>query len=211
MRVLTLNASPRRDGNSAALAAAASRGATAAGHEVELVHLDDVVNGSLRDCRTCRRSDGTCSIDDGYEDLLMTRILPADGLLLATPLYWYGMSGQLKVTLDRLFCFMSPSYPASPRLLESLPGKRVGLLVSCEENYPGATLGIRAQVQEVCRYLRQHLVDVVVGVGNSRGEVVRDPTDPMGRAEALGHRLFETRVADYCFDTERGTSVWAPD
>jgi multimeric flavodoxin WrbA len=208
MKVVALNASPRRDGNSSILAEAAARGAREAGSDVTLLQLDEFVGGALRDCRSCRRADGSCGIDDRYESLLMEHIVPADGILVATPLYWYGMSGLLKSTFDRLFCHMSPGYPHSEAVLDGLPHKRVGVLIACEESYPGATLGLRAQFQELTRYLRQDLVDVVVGVGNSRGDVLRDPEEPIGAAESLGRRLFVSRVADYRFDTPRGHSVW---
>ena len=208
MKVIALNASPRRDGNSSILAEAAARGAREAGSDVTLLHLDDFMDGALRDCRTCRRPDGTCGIEDRYETLLMEHLVPADGLLLATPLYWYGMSGGLKSLFDRLFCYMSPGYPQSEAVLDRLPHKRVGVLIACEESYPGASLGLRAQFHELTRYLRQDLVDVVVGVGNSRGDVLRDPEGPVDAAESLGRRLFAARVADYRFDTPRGHSVW---
>ena len=211
MKVLALNASPRRDGNSSILLEAAARGADRAGHDVTSLQLDDFVEGALRDCRTCRRSDGRCSIEDRYETLLMDHIVPADGILLATPLYWYGMSGRLKTMFDRLFCHMSPRYPQSPAVLDGLPSKRVGVLIASEESYPGATLGLRGQLQELTRYLRQDLVDVVVGVGNSRGDVLRDPSKPLGAAELLGQKLFVARVADYRFDSPRGHSVWSTE
>jgi multimeric flavodoxin WrbA len=211
MNVVALNASPRRDGNSSILLEAASRGARGAGHDVTALQLDDFVDAALRDCRTCRRTDGRCGIEDRYERLLMDHLVPADAILLATPLYWYGMSGQLKTMFDRLFCHMSPAFPESEAVLAGLPHKRVGVLIACEESYPGATLGLRAQLQELTRYLRQDLVDVVVGVGNSRGDVRQDPTDPLDAAASLGRRLFTARVADYCFDTPRGHSVWSAD
>jgi len=87
----------------------------------------------------------------------------------------------------------------------------VGVLIACEESYQGATLGLWAEFQELTRYLEQDLVDVVVGVGNSRGDVAHDPADPLAAAETLGRRLFESRVADYRFNTPRSHSVWAPD
>jgi len=211
VRVLAVGASPRRDGNSAALLQAACEGAREVGHVVTSVHLDDFVGGFLRDCRGCRGPNGSCTIPDSYEQLLLEHLLPADGLLLATPLYWYGMSGQLKAMFDRLFCYMSPGYPESEQVLTGLPQKRVGVLVACEESYPGATLGLHAQLHELMRYLKQELVDVVVGVGNSRGDVALDPSGPLGSAQDLGRRLFEARVADYRFDTPRGHSVWEPD
>lgn len=208
MKILVLNASPRRDGNSSILAEAAAGGARAAGHAVTSLQLDDFVEGALRDCRTCRQADGRCGIQDRYESLLLDHIVPADGILLATPLYWYGMSGRLKTMFDRLFCHMSPSHPRSALVLDGLPRKRVGVLIACEESYPGASLGLRAQFQELTRYLRQDLVDIVVGVGNSRGDVRQDPADPLGAAASLGERLFTARVADYRFDTPRAHSVW---
>lgn len=155
MKVLAINASPRRDGNSSLLVEAAVLGAQKAGHNVTLLQLDDFVEEALRDCRSCRRADGSCSIPDDYERLLIEHMLPAQGLLLATPLYWYGMSGRLKTAFDRLFCYMSEGYANSNTILDGLPGKRVGVLIACEESYQGATLGLRAQFQELTRYPRR--------------------------------------------------------
>ncbi|MCU1603959.1 MAG: Multimeric flavodoxin WrbA [Modestobacter sp.] len=209
MRVLVLKASPRRDGNSALLADAAATGAREAGHEVTVLHLDDFVEGMLRDCRTCRQDDGSCGIGDGYERLLVDHLVPADAVVLATPLYWYGMSGRLKSAVDRLFCFMSAGDPQSGTVLAGLPGKRVAVLIACEESYRGATLGLQAQFQELTRYLRQDLVGVVVGIGNSRGDVRLDPGNPLDAASDLGRRLFDVRVTDYRFDTPRDHQVWS--
>jgi multimeric flavodoxin WrbA len=207
--VLVLKASPRRDGNSALLAEAAAAGAREAGHEVTVLHVDDFVEGMLRDCRTCRQDDGTCGIGDGFERLLLDHVVPADALVLATPLYWYGMSGRLKSAVDRLFCVMSTGHPQSGTVLAGLPGKRVAVLIACEESYRGATLGLQAQFQELTRYLRQDLVGVVVGIGNSRGDVRLDPGNPLGAASDLGRQLFDIRVTDYRFDTPRDNEVWS--
>lgn len=211
MKVVVLNASPRRNGNSAALSAQAALGAQAAGHEVETFFLIDHVQGMLGDCRTCRNAAGQCSIGDGYEKLLTEHVAPADAIMFATPLHYYGMTARLKAFVDRLFCYTSNSAPDADRILESLPGKRVGLLISCEETYQGATLGLIAQVQELTRYNRQELVGAVVGISNSRGEVAHDPTRPLDRAYDLGRRLFEAHVTDYRFDTPRSNKVWLAD
>lgn len=90
MKTLVLGCSPRRDGNSNALAEAALEGGRDVGQDVEYLHLADLVTGMLDDGRVCLREDGTCSIVDGYERLLLEKVLPADGLVFATPLYWYG-------------------------------------------------------------------------------------------------------------------------
>lgn len=208
MRVLALSSSPRRKGNSRLLAEALLEGAAAAGHRVELVHLADHVQGMLRNCRECRRSDGSCSIEDGYRELFLERILPADALVLATPIWWYGMSGQLKNCLDRMFCYFALSYPDHARVHRQLMGKRLALVLSAEESNLSARLGIVHQVQEMCRYLHYMFVGAVTGIGNSTGEVVRDPADPLGAARALGRRLFDVVETDYKGDTERLPRVW---
>ena len=168
-KVLVLNSSPRRDGNSWTLGQAAARGAEKAGHDVESVHLADYVSGLFRDCRTCRNAAGACTVEDDYDTLLLDKVVPADGLLIATPLYWYGMSGALKTFCDRLFCYTSGSAPDPDRVVGGLMGKRVGALIASEESYRGATAGLVAQLQEATRYLNQELVGVVSGIGNSRG------------------------------------------
>ena len=49
----------------------------------------------------------------------------------------------------------------------------------------------------------------VCGIGNKRGDVLRDPSDPVGRARDLGRTLFERVATDYRIDTERPGSTWA--
>lgn len=207
-RVVALSSSPRRKGNSRKGAEAVLEGAAAAGHQTELVHLADHVQGLLRNCRECRRSDGFCSIDDGYRNVLFEKVMPADALVLATPIWWYGMSGQLKNFFDRMFCYFALSYPDHASVHRGLYGKRVAVVLSAEENNLSARLGIIQTMQELCRYMHWSMVGVVTGIGNSTGEVVNDPSDPLSHARELGRRLFEVVETDYKGDTERSPRVW---
>jgi multimeric flavodoxin WrbA len=207
-RVVALSSSPRHRGNSRRGAEAVLEGAAAAGHETELVHLADHVRGLLRNCRECRRSDGSCSIDDDYREILFDKVIPADALVLATPIWWYGMSGQLKNFLDRMFCYFALSYPGHAAVHRGLYGKRVALVLSAEENNLSARLGIVQSVQELCRYMHWSMVGVVTGIGNTTGEVVDDPSDPLSHARELGRRLFQVAETDYKGDTERSPRVW---
>lgn len=92
MRALVLSTSPRRNGNSAMLAQATVEGLRVAGHAGELIYAEDMIETFLRDCRTCRKESGECSIGDGYRKLLFDVFLPSEGFIAATPIYWYGMS-----------------------------------------------------------------------------------------------------------------------
>ncbi|WBQ04356.1 flavodoxin family protein [Kribbella sp. CA-293567] len=207
MKVVALSSSPRSAGNSRLLTRAVLEGVLEAGHEVELIDLPGRVGEPLRDCRVCRRADGACAIEDDYEAVL-GRLLDADAVVLATPLYWYGVSGQLKIFIDRLFCHTSNSAPKPEIVLKSLVGKRLLVVISSEETYPGAISGVVAQFQELSRYLHWQFAGVVRGVGNSRGEVARDPDHSVELATAAGRRLFDRLVSDYQIDTLRSGRVW---
>ncbi len=208
MRVLALNGSPRHAGNSATLLQAFCEGARGAGHDVDLAHLDDHLTSFLRDCKACRDASGNCTLADGFGTLFLDRFLPAEAVAFATPIYWYGMSGLLKTFLDRMFCYCAASYPDSPRVIEGMLRKRFVLLLSSEESYAGAELGIVHQMQEIARYTHSDLAAVVRGVGNRRGEVARDPLSPIESARRAGARLQDLRHTDYRIDTERSMTVW---
>ncbi|ORA40049.1 flavodoxin family protein [Mycobacterium aquaticum] len=210
MKVLVISASPREDGNSHLLAEAACAGAQSAGHDVEHVFLDEYVDRMLDNCRRCRMATGFCSLDDRYETLLLDKMLPADGIVYAMPLYFYGMPARLKTVFDRLFCYTANSAPQQEQVVGGITDKTVGVLISCEESYVGATAGVIAQFQELTRYLDQCLAGVVVGNANSRGEITCDPSDPISRAQDLGARLFDIRVTDYRLTTMRSNKVWDP-
>lgn len=206
--ILILCSSPRRDGNSTLLAESAAEGARSAGYEVVVRSLEDSIAGFLRDCRQCRGADGHCTIGDRFASLFCDDYLPVNGVIFATPLHYYGMTARMKAFFDRTFCMTADSAPGGLENASRQEGKRIGLLISCEESFIGATLSLVAQVQEIARYNRQEFVGVVVGIGNSRGEIVRDPTDPCARAFELGRTMLDRRATDYRFDTERDNSVW---
>lgn len=210
MKILVISCSPREDGNSHMLAEAAYAGARAAGHNVEHVFLDEYVDRMLDNCRSCRNVNRHCSLNDKYEQLLLDKMLPADGIIYAMPLYFYGMPARLKSVFDRLFCYTANSAPQQEHVVGNITGKTVGVLISCEESYAGATLGVTAQFQELARYLDHQLAGVVIGNANSRGEIAHDPTDPLSRARDLGARLFDIRVTDYRLTTPRSNRVWEP-
>ncbi|MEM7057457.1 MAG: flavodoxin family protein [Pseudomonadota bacterium] len=211
MRALTLNSSPRSTGNSATLARAVGQGLAAAGHHVETVQVGDVLTGFLRDCRTCRDRHGNCTIDDDYGGVFLDKMLSADGIIFATPVYWYGMSAHLKAAFDRMFCYVAGSYPGADDVVARLQGKRIGLVLSSEETFPTVTAAIAQQIQEYCRYTRSDFVGTVHGIGNARGEVRRDPRNPTQTAHVFGARFFDALATDYRIDTPRSGRVWGAE
>lgn len=106
--VLVISTSPRKNGNSDALADAFIRGAQQAGNQVEKVNLYDKTIGFCKGCLTCQ-STQRCIINDDASAIAQ-RMLTADVIVFATPIYYYGMCGQMKTLLDRANPLYSADY-----------------------------------------------------------------------------------------------------
>lgn len=99
--VLVISSSLRKGSNSDQLASSFERGALEAGHAVEYVSLREIDIAHCVGCLGChRRSDGHCFMHDDV-DALVQKMRRADVIAVATPVYFYGLSAQLKAVLDR--------------------------------------------------------------------------------------------------------------
>lgn len=106
--VLVISTSPRKGGNSDTLADEFVRGAREAGNHVEKVTLHDKTIGFCRGCLACQ-STQRCAIHDDA-DIITQKMLTADVIAFATPIYYYGMCGQMKTMLDRANPLFSADY-----------------------------------------------------------------------------------------------------
>ena len=102
-KVLIISSSPRKGGNSDSLCREFERGALEAGHQVEYVRLAEKNIGYCTGCYACHKM-GKCFQDDDMNELQQS-LLNADVLVLATPVYFYSMSAQLKTFVDRMTPF----------------------------------------------------------------------------------------------------------
>ena len=98
-KVLIISTSPRRGGNSDSLADAFAQGAREAGHAVEQISLSDKTIGFCKGCLVCQKTQRCVIRDDA--DSIAQNMLTADVLVFSTPIYYYGMCGQMKTMLDR--------------------------------------------------------------------------------------------------------------
>ncbi|WMI95401.1 flavodoxin family protein [Bacteroides fragilis] len=99
-KVLILSSSPRRGGNSDTLCDGFMRGATEAGNEVKKVFLRDKTIHYCTGCGVCSQYKKPCPQKDDAAEII-EKMLSADVIVLATPVYFYAMSAQLKTLLDR--------------------------------------------------------------------------------------------------------------
>ena len=105
MNIIVLQGSPNREGSTRIIVDAFADGASMAGHRVEIV---DVARLNIRPCTGCVKCgyEGPCVQRDAMGEL-REKILASDMIVFATPLYYFGMSAQLKTIVDRFCSFNS--------------------------------------------------------------------------------------------------------
>ena len=122
MRILVLNGSPRPNGNTKGMIEAFREGAVSAGHQVDVM---DVCRMNISGCLACEychtKGRGECIQKDDMQKVYAL-LREAEMLVIASPIYYHGISGQLKCVLDR---FYSAAYPGKPPRL-----KKVAMILS---------------------------------------------------------------------------------
>lgn len=103
MKIVVLEGSPNKNGSSNLLAESFIRGAEEVGHDVQVI---DAAHVDIHPCTGCIHCgyEGPCVQKDDVE-WIRAEILDADMLVFVTPLYYYGMSAQLKILIDRFCAF----------------------------------------------------------------------------------------------------------
>lgn len=106
--VLVISTSIRPNSNSEMLANAFADGARTSGNDVEVVSLKDKTIGFCKGCLACQRL-GRCVIKDDANEIT-EKMLSADVIVWATPIYYYEMCGQMKTMIDRANSLYSRDY-----------------------------------------------------------------------------------------------------
>ena len=127
-KIIVLNGSPRKNGNTSALVKAFREGAESAGHSVTEFWLEGMkINGCRGCCAGGKNPESPCVQKDDMAQIYLA-YKEADVVVLASPLYYWTISGQLKCAFDRLFAVAEcdPSY--------TNPRKESALLMAAEGN-----------------------------------------------------------------------------
>ena len=118
-KIVILEGSPRRKGNSAILCQEFARGAEEAGCSVEQISLAGKKIAGCLGCNACYRNGGTCVQKDDMAEI-REKLLGADEIVLASPIYFYSMTAQMKAAIDRTYAFYT-----------QLAGKTFHFIITC--------------------------------------------------------------------------------
>ncbi|HTZ39453.1 MAG TPA: flavodoxin family protein [Syntrophales bacterium] len=165
-RVLVLLGSPRRKGNSGILAGKIAEGAKAAGAGIDTVFLHGLKISPCRACFDCQKPKSRgCSIRDDMQPLYR-RMLNADAWVLASPVYWFTMSAQMKLWMDR--CLAFGAYAKDP-----FEGKRIAVAMSYggEDPFDSGCVNALRTFQDAYNYVGAKMVGMVYGSAMEAGDI----------------------------------------
>ena len=151
MQILILNGSPRAGGNTQRLIQAFSEGAASIWNNVRCFDTAQMEIAPCSACYHCRsaENEGRCRVPDDMT-AIHAAMAQADVLVLATPLYYFGFSAQLKKVIDRFFAING-----SLKRDENSEGglKRMVLLAVCGDKEEQAMNGLLENYRLICAYL----------------------------------------------------------
>ena len=183
MNVLALQASPRKKGNTTTLARAFLEGLGSGGvKQIKEVFLDDLEIRACTACDACLKADGAfCVHEDGMMPLYRD-FIDADLVVLATPIYWWCISAQLKLFIDRLYGLNFDKHP------EYYKGKKLVLVFTHQEEHPcsGAEIA-RKMFEEIADYTGMRIAGDLRYSSDKKH--VRESPEKLAEAHKLGQRI----------------------
>ena len=173
MNILVLSGSPRKGGNTELLAEAFAKGA-AAQHHVEIVSVRDYKVNPCLGCNACFKANGICAQKDDIA-LIYEKMSQADMLVIASPVYFYGICAQLKAVIDR---FHNP-------IRDTFHIKKMALLLVGAATLPELFDAIIAEYNLCLKFFGiEDVGNVLVRGVKDKGDI--NNTDALNEAYTLG-------------------------
>ena len=188
LRVLGISSSPRVNGNTDLLLREMLAGAESAGGEVEYLVLRDSNISPCVECNSCYQT-GQCRIQDDYQSISQ-KMIDADRLIVATPIFFMAVSAQCKMLIDRCQCLWAHKYVLKKPLINSGNRDRRGLVIAA-----GGTKG--SKMFGCVRMTMKYFFDVLdirfvgglfVNRVDASGDILSHPT-AMKQAHSCGREL----------------------
>lgn len=177
MKILVIESSPHKNGSSNLLADNFIKGAQEKGHETVVF---DAARAELNPCLGCDfcGMDGPCSQNDDGE-YLKEQIMSSDMMVFVTPLYYFGVSAQLKTVIDRFYSF---TVRLSSRKIKT------ALIVAAWDSNEWTMREVESYYDTLCRYMNFEDRGKILGTGCGTVPMTRH-TDFPQRAYELGRSL----------------------
>lgn len=177
MKILVIESSPHKHGSSNLLAGQFIQGATEAGNEVSVFDAAHADLHPCLGCDVCGMSGPCCQKDDMVG--LRQQILESDMIVFVTPLYYFGMSAQLKTVIDRFYSFNGKL---------NIKGLKTALIVASWDSNDWTMKDITDHYQTLCSYLNFEDQGMILGTGCGTVSMTQSSMH-LKRAYELGRSL----------------------
>lgn len=180
--ILILESSPRKKGNTAVLARHAAEALRDGGVEVETIHLHGMAIAPCNHCDGCLRKKVNCVQQDDMQGIY-PKLAAADGLILASPIYWSTFNAQLKVCIDRWYGLWQNQN-------DFLKGKPIGIILPYGDTDIYTSGGINAihTFEGMLRFLETGPLSFVYGSVSDVGDAEKN-TALMESARKMGEKM----------------------
>jgi len=185
VKILALFGSPRKKGNSTLLANHIILGAESRGAIIESIYLNGLNIRPCQGCYACQEENSKgCAVDDDMQSIY-PKIIEADALIIASPVYWFTMSAQTKIFMDRCIA----TYNEDPGKSQ-LHGKKIAIAMTFgdKDAFSSGCVNALRTFQDAYNFVGADIAGMVYGSAEEPGEIAAD-TELMKDAEALGKKL----------------------
>ncbi len=177
MKILLITGSPHKKGTTAVLAAEFIRGAHESGHDVIRFDAAQKDIHPCIACEKCHSAVSACVFRDDF-DQLRDEIITADAVVFLSPIYYYGMTAQIKTVIDRFYAIDG----------EIHKNKRTALMLAFADTTMESAQGAVAGFYGMADYLEWEIVDVIAAARSQTPEDILN-TDFPKKAYELGRKI----------------------
>lgn len=192
MKVLGISTSPRFPSNSDLLLCQALAGAESVGTKTEYIRLRDYNIGPCIACNACATT-GQCHVQDDYQDLL-PKMLDADRLIFATPIFFMSVCAQAKMLIDRGQCLWAYKTILKKQLFASERDRRAMVIAVGGSKSKKQFENVRLTMRSYFDVLQvNYALNLFVGKTDSPGEIQKHPS-ALQEAYRLGSELVAAKT-----------------
>lgn len=190
MKIVCLLGSPRRNGNSAAIATRFLEAAESLGALTQTFFLNELSYRGCQGCLACKTKLEKCALKDDLTQVLEA-VMEADVLVLATPVYYGDITSQLKGFIDRTYSCLKPDYLTNPSPSRLAPGK--GLLFITTQGHPDEAMfaDVYPRYSSFLKWYGYTDVGYIRACGLSKPGEVREREEVMKLAEEMARKVMQ--------------------
>ncbi len=190
MKVLSINGSRRKNGNTECLIQSILAPSKKAGAQIESISLGGYDIGACTGCEGCRSS-WECIIKDDFAQVV-EKIDEADGIVLASPTYWYSVTSDMKRFIDR--CYSLIQFPVNRKEWIGKyqgTGKACVTAAICEQSEESALGNTLSLLTDFSKDIGMDVSDSVKALGFFEAGSIKADHYLLQKAETAGKKLFD--------------------